>query len=87
MQVGEEKIVQISKEAIGSKSPRLTSEISLPGRMLVYLPSAGLISLSRKIVDAKKRERLRVWATDNLAEGEGIIVRTMAEEASWSICK
>ncbi|TPG71435.1 Rne/Rng family ribonuclease [Brevibacillus laterosporus] len=82
VQVGEEKIVQISKEAMGSKSPRLTSEISLPGRMLVYLPSAGLVSLSRKIVDGVKRERLRTWATDSLVEGEGIIIRTMAEDAS-----
>ena len=55
----QEIIVQIAKEAIGTKGPRLTSHISLPGRHLVYMPTVRHIGVSRRIADPKERKRLR----------------------------
>ena len=74
----QEILVQVAKESIGTKGPRLTSHISLPGRHLVYTPTAGHIGVSRRIADSKERNRLREIVADMKAEG-GFIVRTACE--------
>lgn len=74
----QEILVQIAKESIGTKGPRLTSHISLPGRHLVYTPTAGHIGVSRRIADPKERKRLREIVADMKSEG-GFIVRTACE--------
>ncbi|RNB90581.1 Rne/Rng family ribonuclease [Brevibacillus fluminis] len=80
---GEERIVQVSKEAVGSKSPSASLDVGLPGRMLVYQPFAGgQISISRKLDDEKERLRLKQAVTPLLAGTEGVILRTQAEGAS-----
>lgn len=84
VQVGEEKFVQVNKEAQGTKAPRVTTEISLPGRMLVYLPFAGQVSISRKIQKEAERQRLLTAAQSLLTANEGVIVRTQAEGAKTS---
>jgi ribonuclease G len=74
----EEILVQVAKESLGTKGPRLTSHISLPGRHLVYTPTATHIGVSRRIADPKERKRLRETVASMKAEG-GFIVRTACE--------
>jgi len=79
---GQEILVQIAKEPIGSKGSRLTCNISLPGRHLVYLPLSQHLGISRRIVSEQERERLR-QAVGPLAPGRGgIILRTACEGLS-----
>lgn len=81
---GEEIIVQVSRDPLGSKGARLTMNITLPARYLVYMPFTRHIGVSQKIEDEAARERLRELlkaATEDDAEG-GYILRTMAETAS-----
>ncbi len=79
---GQEIMVQVSKEPLGSKGARVTSYISLPGRNLVYMPSVDHVGISRKIRDEAERERLREIVIQ-LREGtEGFIVRTVGEGKS-----
>jgi ribonuclease G len=79
---GQEIIVQVSKEPIGTKGARVTSYISLPGRYLVYMPSVDHIGISRKIEEEKERERLRLIIKDIKGTEEGYIVRTVSEGKS-----
>lgn len=79
---GQEIIVQVSKEPIGTKGARVTSYISLPGRNLVYMPSVPHAGISRKIEDEKERERLRQIIKGLQGSGEGYIVRTVSEGKS-----
>lgn len=72
-------LVQITKEAIGTKGPRLTTQISLPGRFLVLVPSQERIGVSRKIESRTERRRLRKLAAQVKPDGMGLIVRTVAE--------
>lgn len=76
--------VQVLKDPIGTKGARLSTQISLAGRMLVYLPQEKHIGISQRIEDSPAREQLRERLTRLLAEEEcgGFIVRTMAEDAS-----
>ena len=75
----QEILVQVAKEPIGTKGPRLTAHLSLPGRQLVYTPTMGHIGVSRRIADGKERTRLReAVASLRPAEG-GFIVRTACE--------
>ena len=75
----EEILVQVAKEPIGTKGPRLTAHLSLPGRQLVYTPTMGHIGVSRRIADGKERKRLRE-AVESLRPAEGgFIVRTACE--------
>ncbi|MEG6614872.1 Rne/Rng family ribonuclease [Peptococcaceae bacterium 1198_IL3148] len=76
---GQEIIVQIIKEPIGSKGPRITTHITLPGRYLVLMPNVDYIGISRRIEDEKERERLKEIAARVKPEGMGVIVRTVAE--------
>ena len=78
---GQEIIVQVTKEPISTKGPRLTAEISLPGRFLVYMPGSSRVGVSRKIEDREERARLRNLAKGVLPKDQGgIIVRTVSEE-------
>lgn len=72
-------LVQVAKEPISAKGPRLTSEITLPGRYLVLVPFSNKISLSSRIKDEKERERLRRLLTSIKPANFGVIVRTVAE--------
>jgi len=75
---GQEMLVQVTKEPIGSKGTRLTSSISLPGRFLVLVPNEASIGVSRKIVNARERRRLRMLAKSLKPDGFGLIIRTVA---------
>lgn len=72
-------MVQIAKEPISSKGPRLTSEITLAGRFLVLVPFSDKISLSQKIEDEEERKRLRRLLRSILPKNFGVIVRTVAQ--------
>ena len=75
----QEILVQVAKDPIGTKGPRLTAHLSLPGRQLVYTPTIAHIGVSRRIADSKERSRLReAVASLRPAEG-GFIVRTACE--------
>lgn len=76
---GQEIIVQIVKEPIGTKGPRVTTHITLPGRYLVLMPTVDYIGISRRIENEKERERLKELAGRVKPEGMGVIVRTVAE--------
>ncbi|MFP4157279.1 MAG: Rne/Rng family ribonuclease [Opitutales bacterium] len=77
---GSEIVIQITKGQIGSKGPRTTTNIALPGRFLVLMPHTGTLGISRKIDDKKERSRLKAILRDlTLPEGMGIIVRTAGE--------
>ncbi len=78
---GQEILVQVTKEAIGTKGPRVTSQVSLPGRFLVYMPFSSHIGISRKIEDRDERARLKKLAREALdGDSGGLIVRTVGEE-------
>ena len=76
---GDEVIVQISKEPIGTKGARVTSHVSLPGRYVVYLPTVDHIGISKRIGSARERTRLRAVMETLRPERGGLIVRTVAE--------
>jgi ribonuclease G len=76
---GQEVIVQISKEPIGTKGARVTSHISLPGRYVVYLPTVDHIGISKRIGSEKERQRLRESIDAMKPPTGGLIVRTLAE--------
>jgi ribonuclease G len=76
---GQEVLVQVSKESLGTKGARITSFISLPGRYLVYMPQARHIGVSRRIHDDRERDRLRTLVRELDAPPGGFIVRTNAE--------
>lgn len=78
--IGTDIVVQITKAQIGSKGPRTTTNIALPGRFLVLMPYAGQCGISRKIEDRKERQRLkRIISKLTLPQGMGLIVRTAGE--------
>jgi ribonuclease G len=78
---GQEVLVQVSKEPISTKGPRVTAQISLPGRFLVYMPDSDHVGVSRKIEDREERARLRALAKEILPEKSGgLIIRTVGEE-------
>jgi ribonuclease G len=80
---GQEILVQVSKEPIGSKGARITSHISLPGRYVVYMPTTDHIGVSRRIEEDKERQRLRdIVATGRPKGAGGFIVRTACEGVS-----
>jgi ribonuclease G len=81
LQEGQEIMVQVSKEPIGTKGARLTSYITLAGRHLVFMPTIDHIGISRKIEDEKERTRLRKIIQELRQPGEGFIVRTVSERA------
>ncbi|MEZ4814197.1 MAG: Rne/Rng family ribonuclease [Bdellovibrionota bacterium] len=79
---GNEVMVQITKEPLGSKGPRLTGYVSLPGRYLVYLPDSTTVGVSRRIEDSEERDRLKEIVDRIRPPKGGVIVRTVAEGAT-----
>ena len=78
---GDSVLVQVTKDPIGHKGARLTSQISLPGRFLVYVPDGSMTGISRKLPDTE-RSRLKALLRSIVPEDAGVIVRTAAEGAS-----
>ena len=81
MKSGDALLVQVTKDPIGHKGARLTSQISLPGRFLVLVPNGGMTGISRKLPDTE-RHRLKAILKKIVPEDAGVIVRTAAEGAS-----
>src|SRR5690606_7897457 len=82
---GQKVLVQASKEPIGTKGPRVTTHISLPGRFLVFMPGSSHIGVSRKIDDREERSRLRAMAKEVVPDGVGVIIRTVGEELTREV--
>jgi ribonuclease G len=78
---GQALVVQVTKDAISGKGPRVTANFSLPGRTLVYIPAAREIGISRRIGDEEERERLR-GVLEGFEDSGGFIARTAALGAS-----
>jgi ribonuclease E len=78
---GQSVLVQVTKDPVGHKGARLTSQISLPGRFLVYVPDGTTSGISRKLPDTE-RNRLKSLLKEIVPESAGVIVRTAAEGAS-----
>jgi ribonuclease E len=78
---GDRVLVQVTKDPVGHKGARLTSQISLPGRFLVYVPNGSMNGISRKLPDTE-RARLKKILKEALPENTGVIVRTAAEGAT-----
>jgi ribonuclease G len=84
---GDEIIVQVSKEPIATKGPRITRHITLAGRHIVYMPLIEHIGVSRRIESDEERDRLRGLLDSIRPEGRGIIARTVAEGQSHKVLK
>lgn len=78
---GDKVLVQVTKDPVGHKGARLTSQVSLPGRFLVYVPNGSMNGISRKLPDTE-RARLKKILKEVLPENVGVIVRTAAEGAT-----
>ena len=78
---GQEVVVQVTKEPIGTKGPRLTMQISLPGKFCVVMPDLEYIGVSRKILDRGERSRLKKIVQQCRPKGYAVIVRTAGERA------
>ena len=78
---GQSVLVQVTKDPVGHKGARLTSQVSLPGRYLVYVPNASMTGISRKLPDTE-RTRLKKILKKVMPEDAGVIVRTAAEGAT-----
>ncbi|MDQ6954621.1 MAG: ribonuclease G [Mariprofundaceae bacterium] len=76
---GQDILVQVSKDPIASKGPRLTSLLSLAGRYLVYLPALEHVGIARRLEGKEERERLLAIGNDIRPENAGLIIRTVAE--------
>ena len=76
---GQDLIVQVAKEPMGTKGARVTTQITLPGRYVVYMPTVGHVGVSRRIEDSDERERLRTLAAELCPQEGGLIVRTAGE--------
>lgn len=76
---GDEILVQVSKEPSGTKGPRVTSHITLPGKYIVLMPGVEYIGVSRRIEDESERERLKYIISKLKPDGMGVIIRTEAE--------
>ena len=81
LKTGDSVLVQVTKDPVGHKGARLTSQISLPGRFLVYVPAGGMNGISRKLPDTE-RSRLKAILKTVVPESAGVIVRTAAEGAT-----
>jgi ribonuclease E len=81
LKAGQSLIVQVTKDPVGHKGARLTSQVSLPGRYLVYVPGASMTGISRKLPDTE-RNRLKAILKRVMPENAGVIVRTAAEGAA-----
>jgi ribonuclease G len=85
---GQTKLVQVIKESIGTKGPRVTAQVSLAGRFLVYMPFASKVGVSRKIEARDQRARLREMVTKLVPKDDGgWIIRTVADDLTEASCK
>lgn len=84
---GDEILVQIAKEPIATKGPRITRHVSLAGRYLVYMPYIEHTGVSRRIESDKERERLKEVLDSIRPEGVGVIARTLADAQSYKTLK
>lgn len=82
LKVNDETLVQVVKEAVGTKGARVTTFVTLPGRNLVLIPNANYIGVSRRVDGEAERVRLRALAEKMRPEGAGLIVRTAASSRS-----
>ncbi|MDA8240506.1 MAG: Rne/Rng family ribonuclease [Nitrospiraceae bacterium] len=82
IQEGQEFLVQVSKDPIGSKGARVTSYITLPGRYLVLMPNVEHIGISRRISDEEERNRLKAVVGKIKPPGYGLIIRTASEDSA-----
>ena len=85
---GSDIVIQVVKDQIGTKGPRSTTNIALPGRYLVLMPFSGACGVSRKIEDQPERERLKdILRSLTIPEGMGVIIRTAGEgkQARWFV--
>jgi len=76
---GQEVLVQITKESIGTKGPRVTQQVSLPGRFCVLMPGVEHVGVSRRIDDRSERQRIKAIIADLKPKGVGLIARTAGE--------
>ncbi|MCI2416274.1 translation initiation factor IF-2 N-terminal domain-containing protein [Saccharopolyspora sp. K220] len=81
LQTGDSVLVQVTKDPVGHKGARLTTQISLPGRFLVYVPGGGATGISRKLPDTE-RKRLKEILKRIVPENAGVIIRTASEGTS-----
>lgn len=79
---GQEIVVQVAKEPLGTKGARVTTHFSIPGRWIVYMPNAGYVGVSRKIEREEERDRLKDIGERSRRGEEGLILRTVAEGES-----
>ena len=79
---GQDVLVQVAKEPMGTKGARITTFISLPGRHLVFMPTVDHVGISRRIASEKERKRLRDIIDSKRPKGAGFILRTVAEGAT-----
>ncbi|MDO7906880.1 Rne/Rng family ribonuclease [Paenibacillus sp. JX-17] len=82
LRVGQEIVVQVLKEPVGSKGARVTTHYSLPGRWIVYMPEADYVAVSKKIATEEERARLRSLGEKLRRRGEGLIIRTVSQKES-----
>ncbi len=82
LQEGKDILVQVEKEPMGTKGARVSSNLSLPGRYLVYMPTVDHIGVSRRIADAAERQRLKQMIGEMRPGSGGFIVRTVSEGIS-----
>lgn len=80
IQANDEILVQIDKEPISTKGPRIGSEVSLPGRYLVLVPFSDRVSVSQRVTDKEEKKRLKTLVSSIKPKGFGVIVRTNAAE-------
>ena len=83
----QEIYVQVIKEPFAGKGPRVTTEVALPGRLLVLVPNANYIGISKKIWDKYERRRLKKMVSSLKDKDMGVIVRTVAEGKSEDLIK
>ncbi|NOT35636.1 MAG: Rne/Rng family ribonuclease [Candidatus Eisenbacteria bacterium] len=79
LEKGDEILVQITKESIGTKGPRVTQQVSLPGRYCVLMPGVDHVGVSRRIEDRSERQRIKAIISDVKPKGVGLIARTAGE--------
>ncbi len=84
---GDEIVVQVAKDPIGTKGARVTTHITLPGRYLVFMPTVDHVGISRRIDRDRERRRLREFVDKNRPKGAGFIVRTVCATQSNQILK
>ncbi|MBN1403696.1 MAG: Rne/Rng family ribonuclease [Opitutales bacterium] len=83
--IGSEIVIQVTKGQIGTKGPRTTTNLSLPGRYLVLMPYGGQCGVSRKIENDQERRRLKeILRKLPIPEGMGVIIRTAGENKRWT---